>query len=266
MQGASIPDEILELIRLQHDIRKRFQEARQKIAANDFDGARQDIEILHSLIEGGPSPSNLAEERDSLHALEESLANAIQVHQEAQEAQAWEAKLQSARSALAQGDSSKARDLAQELLDTPGISDSVAAQSRELIEQSRALDPISRRAARKLTITGLEIHPQVVTPGGRAVAVAHATVSPAFEQATTIYVIARVMKNLDKIAGPIDQVKTVPAGGGPWKITIPINIPRGTAAGNYYVDIKLLDPTLEVRGSGGIGFTIRSPSDDIDPP
>ncbi len=118
-------------------------------------------------------------------------------------------------------------------------------------------NPVLRRVSRKLTLTGVEIHPQVVPPGGQAVAVAHITVSPAFEQVTTISILARVMRSLDEIADPIGHTTTLPAGGGPWRITIPIKIPKGTAAGDCYVDVTLQDSAQQLRGSGRIGFTIR---------
>jgi hypothetical protein len=162
--------------------------------------------------------------------LEESLAGAVQAHQKAEQ-RALEANLE--------------------------ISDSVTEPSRTPIEQSRAQESANRRVARKLTITGVEIRPQVVTPGGRAVAVAHVTVSPALQQDTTIHILARVMRNLDEIAVGIGQSETLPAGGGPWRITIPIRIPNGTAAGDCYVDVTLWDSMQQLRGTGRIGFTIQ---------
>ena len=247
--------EDLELTALREGIRKRMESVRQKIAKQDFEGARREVSTLHTIVEG--RPRGLERESESLRRLEESLDNAIQAHQRAEQAREWESQLQAARNAMAQGNRSKARDLAQALLDTPGLSESTASQARELIEQSKELPPTNSRAARKLTVEGVEINPQVVGPGGRAVAVAHVTVNPPFEQSAKVNVRARVMKNLGEIADPISQAVTIPAGGGTWKVTIPIKIPKRVPSGDCYVDIELWDSTQQVKGSGRIGFTIQ---------
>lgn len=114
-----------------------------------------------------------------------------------------------------------------------------------------------RSIARKLTVTRVEIYPQLVTPGGRAVAVAHATVQPPFDQSANVHVRARVMMSLDEIAAPIIQVVTIPAGGGTWKLTIPVRIPKEAPSGGCYIDIELLEPMQQVKGSGRIGFTVQ---------
>jgi hypothetical protein len=139
------------------------------------------------------------------------------------------------------------------------LENAAQAQTTEmarLAEQSQDLNGADR-VVRKLTVKGVEIHPPLVTPGGRAVAIAHATVQPPFEQSTKMNVRARVMRNLVGIAEPISQVVTIPAGGGTWKITIPIKIPAQVLSGDCYVEIDLWDPSQQVKGSRKIGFTIR---------
>lgn len=215
--------EDVELAALREGIRKRMENARQKIASQDFDAARREVGTLHTIFEG--RPRGLERESESLRKLEESLDHAVQAHQRAEQARESESQLQAA--------------------------------PRDLIEQSKELPPTTRRATRTLTVAGVEINPQVVAPGGRAVAIAHVTVNPPFEQSSKVNVRARVMKNLGEIADPISQAVMIPAGGGTWKVTIPIKIPKRVPSGDCYVDIELWDSTQQVRGSGRIGFTIH---------
>lgn len=248
----------IERATLREGVRKRIESARRKIASQDFAAARREIGTLHAVVDG--RPRELEREKDSVRRLEESLASAVQAYEQAyerdKEARAWESQLQAARNALAQGSPSKARDLAQALLDTPGISSAVASDARSLIEQSRELEPAPRREARKLTITSVEINPQVIAPGGRVTAVAHAQFNPPLQQPMVVNLRARVMRSLGEIADPISQMVTIPAGGGAW-IKIPIKIPKRVLAGDCYVDIELWDSTREMRGTGRIGFTIQ---------
>jgi serine/threonine protein kinase len=179
--------------------------------------------------------------------------------EKAEPARERESQLQAARNEMPQEDRSKSRDLTETPPATPATSEPEPTDSpaRELIEERREPGPSERHIVRKLIITGVEINPQLVTRHGRAVAVAHVSVNPPFDQPATVNVRARVMQSLREIAAPIVQTVMVPAGGGTWRITIPIKITRDVPPGGCYVDIELLEPTQQVKGTGRIGFTIQ---------
>lgn len=246
----------VDLIALRKGIRQRIENARRKISNQAFEAARREVEALLTLIEG--RPHGLEQERQAVRQLEQALASAIQAHERAEVAREGERQLREARNALEQGNRPMARDLAQALLNSPGISEPMASQAREVIEQSQERETDGRPATiHKLRISGVEIHPQVVPPGGRAMAVAHATVTPSFREPLTVNVRAKVMRSLEEITDPISQKVTIPPGGSSWRINIPIRIPEGVASGDCYIDVAVWDSLEQMRASGRIGFTVQ---------
>lgn len=141
--------------------------------------------------------------------------------------------------------------------ETPAIAEPVATPTSAPIEPTRVEIPTRRPAARRLSVTGVEVFPQMVFPGGLVHVMAHAKVNPPFERPMTLNIRVRVKRSLDEIRDPISQTVTIPARVDTWKSSVHVKIPSQVPAGDCYIDFEVWDEEQQMRASGRIGFTIK---------